>query len=124
MACPINARWLLAALLCAGGAHAQAAAETAAPPPDIEFAADVHLDSIRFHDRPRVEVGFPDAPGLSTRHDTERAGIPTPVKARRRYRGVTVRTTISATVLPPAIDAAAAQAGAPVSPTNPTEESP
>lgn len=71
-----------------------------APLPDIEFAADVHMDRITFGSTPRAHVTFQGGPRLEHRHDVERDGLPTPVRPGA-YRDVTVRTTISATLVDP-----------------------
>lgn len=127
---------LVAALSMSFSAHAQTpppdasaskAAEAppaAAPLPDIEFSADVHLDSIAFGSAPNAEVRFTGGPLLDTRHDVERDGLPEPVAAGRTYRNVTVRTTISATLLDPAIDAAATGQASPAASSPTTEDSP
>ncbi len=73
----------------------------AAPLPDIEFAADVHMDSISFGSDPQAGVTFQGGPNLQHRHDVERDGLPTPVHGGSTYRNVSVRTTISATLLDP-----------------------
>jgi hypothetical protein len=92
------------ALSASLSAHAQDAAPVApAPLPDIEFAADVHMDSLRFGSDPQARVGFRGGPQLVHRHDVERDGLPRPVNAGTTYRDVTVRTTISATLLDPAL---------------------
>ncbi len=74
--------------------------------PDIEFAADVQMRSISFGAAPQAGVRFTGGPALDTRHDVERDGLPRPVAGGRTYRDVTVRTTISATLLDPAAPAA------------------
>jgi hypothetical protein len=93
---------------------------TARPPaaaglPDIEFAADVRMESIEFGSEPRAQVRFTGGPRLDTRHDVVRDALPTPVQPGRAYRGVTVRTTISAKLLEAAAEAA------PVSPPTPED---
>lgn len=127
---------LVAALSMSFAAHAQtpppetsafnaaAAAPAAAPLPDIEFSADVHMDSIAFGSDPKAEVRFTGGPGVDTRHDVERGGLPRPVAAGRTYRNVTVRTTISATLLDPAIEAAATGQASPAASPPTTEDSP
>ncbi|MGY3266281.1 hypothetical protein [Lysobacter sp. HA35] len=82
----------------------QAPPRDTAPLPDIEFAADVHMDSVRFASDPQTHVTFEGGPRLEHRDDVERDGLPTPVRAGT-YNNVTVRTTISATLLDPAVDA-------------------
>lgn len=106
--------------------HAQQAAQAPSTPsasaalPDIEFAADVHMDSITFGSAPRAHVDILGGPRLEQRHDVEREGLPTPVKAGT-YHDVTVRTTISATLLDPSLDgpAPAADATVQTTPTSP-----
>lgn len=97
---------VLLALSASLPAHAQQATTATAPLPDIEFAADVHMDGITFGSDPQARVTFDGGPRLAHRHDVERDGLPKPVKAGTTYRDVTVRTTISATLLDPAPDAA------------------
>lgn len=110
--------FLLLALACTA-ARAQDAPRDPEPLPDIEFAADVHMDAIRFDGAPRAHVDFSGGPRLDHRHDVERDGLPRPV-IPGTYRDVTVRTTISATLLDP-LDAPAADAP-PAS--SPNEDSP
>lgn len=103
---PILPTLLLFASLAAHAQQApQPAPANAAPLPDIEFAADVHMDEIRFGSDPQAHVDFSGGPRLEHRHDVERDGLPTPVKGGATYRDVTVRTTISATLLDPSTDA-------------------
>lgn len=116
----------LAALLMPATAAAQAVAPDAPAPapapapaaalPDIEFDATVHMDSIRFGSAPQAGVRFSGGPRLDTRHDVERDGLPRPAAAGRSYRDVTVRTTISATLLDPALDAAVGLQASPTPP--------
>jgi hypothetical protein len=109
---------VLLAFCAATPVHAQQpTSPPPAPRPDIEFAADVHMESLRFDGDPRARVGFEGGPRLEPRHDVEREGLPRPVNAGTTYRNVTVRTTISATLLDPALDATPAPA-----PTAPTPE--
>lgn len=113
---------LLTPTLALAQAQAQAPvpAPTAAPTPlpDIEFAATVRMESIEFGSEPRAQVRFDGGPRLQTRHDVERDRLPRPVAAGRAYRDATVRTTISATLLDPALDARVDADGAPASPPN------
>jgi len=103
---------LLLACLAMADAHAQAAQpavaasevpppeDVAAPPADIEFGATVQMQSLRLEGTPQLRVELlGDAAG--TRQDTEREGLPTPVKGGTTYRNVTVRTTIRASVSDP-----------------------
>lgn len=82
-------------------------AQSASPPPatdvrpDIEIAADVHMDSIRFASSPRAAVSFTGGDAVATRHDVDRDGLPAPVQGGATYRNVDVRTTISVTLLDP-----------------------
>lgn len=80
------------------------------------------MRSIEFGSTPKADVRIGGGPRLAPRHDVERDGLPTPVAPGRGYRGVTVRTTISATLLDPAPDAAAVDAAAPPLPTPPIDE--
>ncbi|AXK73294.1 hypothetical protein DWG18_14070 [Lysobacter sp. TY2-98] len=98
--------------------------DATAPLPDIEFAADVHMDSIRFASDPQAQVTFEGGPNLQQRHEVEREGLPKPVQGGATYRNVTVRTTISATLLDPLdpLDPLAASSDAmPTSPPPPEE---
>ncbi|HEY4583913.1 MAG TPA: hypothetical protein VIG88_13805 [Lysobacter sp.] len=104
-------------LLLLASLPAQAQQATTAAPatlPDIEFAADVHMRSVRFGSDPAAQVTFSGGPRLDTRHDVERDNLPRPVKGGTTYRDATVRTTISATLLDPA--------AAPASDTPPPDE--
>lgn len=75
--------------------------QSGAPPlPDIEFAADVHMDALRVRSTPSARVEFHGGPRLDTRHDVEREGLPTPL-VPGRYRDAGVRVTISASVIDP-----------------------
>ena len=93
---------LLLASLPLQAQQATPAPSASAPLPDIEFAADVHMQSVRFSSAPKAQVTFSGGPNLDTRHDVERDNLPKPVKGGATYRDVTVRTTISATLLDPA----------------------
>lgn len=93
---------LLLASLPVRAQQATTAAPPSAPLPDIEFAADVHMQSVRFDSDPQAQVTFSGGPRLDTRHDVERENLPKPVAGGTTYRDVTVRTTISATLLDPA----------------------
>lgn len=98
-----------------------AAAPAATVPADVELAADVHMDSIRFGSAPRAGVRVRGGPPLEPRHDVERGDLPEPVATGRTYRNVTVRTTISATLLDPSL-AADGQTPAPPAPaSSPTD---
>jgi hypothetical protein len=106
-------------LLVLASRPVQAQEATPAAPaalPDIEFAADVSMQSLHFGSDPQAQVTFTGGPNRQTRHDVERDGLPTPVRGGATYRNVTVRTTISATLLDPAGAPATAPADAPISP--------
>jgi hypothetical protein len=103
---PILSTLLLVAALPATAQQAPQPV-AAATRPDIEFAADVHMDSVRFGSDPKARVDFNGGPRLATRHDVERGRLPQPVRAGTTYRDVSVGTVISATLLDPALDAQA-----------------
>lgn len=65
--------------------------------PDIEIAATVHADELRFHARPSVQVSFSN-PGPSAQ-ETARENIDSPVGPGKVYRGVRVSTQITSSVL-------------------------
>lgn len=118
-------------VLCALPARAQQPAPAAPPAgaapvrPDIEFNASVHMDSIEFAGAPQASVRFTGGPRVEVRHDVERGTLPRPVASGRTYRNVTVHTTISATLLDPALEAGpSAQASPPPSPPTNDEDSP
>lgn len=116
---------LLAVLLIPAVAVAQAAPPaSAAARPDIQFSATVRMDAIEFGSDPEADVRFTGGPRLDTRHDVERDGLPKPVAAGRTYRDVTVRTTISATLLDPAAEAGAQALASPSPSFPPTEDAP
>lgn len=110
---PILPIVLLLAIAAPASAQQASPQQDGAPLPDIEFAADVHMDSVRFGSDPQAGVAFTGGPRLEHRHDVERNGLPKPVKPGTTYRNVTVRTTISATLLDPAADAAATESSPP-----------
>lgn len=110
---------LLMPACAAAQAQADASASPAPPLPDIGFSADVRMRSIEFAGDPGVRLHFVGGPRLDTRHDVERDGLPAPVQAGRTYRGVTVRTTLGATLLDPALDATVGGGAAPATPPSP-----
>jgi hypothetical protein len=61
--------------------------------PDIEIAANVLADELRFLARPSVEVSFSN-PGPSAQ-ETARENIDSPVEPGKAYRRVRVTTRIS-----------------------------
>lgn len=123
----------LALVLCWPGAvHAQSAPGSAGRDaggvlPDIEFAADVQMRSIRFHAAPRAEVRLSGGPRARTRHETLDS-FADPVQAGRTYRDATLRTTFSVTLFDPFAadeDGAAPPTGtAATAPQPPTEDIP
>jgi hypothetical protein len=114
---------LLLGLSPAGpAALAQQPAPTPAPLPDIEFAADLHMDSIRFGSDPRTSVRLQGGPRIDTRHDVDRGTLADPVRPGRSYRGVTVRTTFSATLLDPAVETASTGLAEAPNPLPPNDE--
>lgn len=105
---------------------ATAATPVVAPPatrPDIEFAASVQMESIRFTGPQKAAVTITGGPAVLRHHEVDRGGLPLPLPIGRTYRDITVHTTIAATLLDPSIDAdAQLQVGTPASPPNDTPE--
>jgi hypothetical protein len=63
--------------------------------PDIEIAARVRADELRFDAQPQVTVRFPGRGRRDSRHVTTREDIDTPVQVGKTYRRVFVATRIS-----------------------------
>jgi hypothetical protein len=63
--------------------------------PDIEIAARVRADELRFDSQPQVTVRFPGEGRRDSRHVTTRENIDKPVQPGKTYRRVFVATRIS-----------------------------
>ena len=59
--------------------------------PDIELAATVRAEELRFEREPVAEVGFSGDPDADTASDTERENLPEEVEPNVTYRDVSVR---------------------------------
>jgi hypothetical protein len=67
--------------------------------PDIEIAAQVRADELRFDTKPDVEVRFPGSGRRDSRQVTTRENIDRPIKPGKTYRRVFVATRISSRLL-------------------------
>jgi hypothetical protein len=76
-------------------------------PPDVEIAAAIRANEVRFECRPEVSViVWADSPA-STIHESEREGLPDEVEHGVTYRNIAVRWRVGARLndqewLPPA----------------------
>jgi hypothetical protein len=59
-------------------------------PADIEFAAAVNADQLRFRQVPRVEIHFSGAPDHQSATSSRRINLPDPVVANLDYHDVRV----------------------------------
>jgi hypothetical protein len=60
------------------------------PPADIEFAATVKADQLRFRHVPRVDIHFSGVPDYRSATSSRRTNLPDPVAANVDYHDVCV----------------------------------
>ena len=65
-------------------------------PPDVEIAATVHADELRFECKPEVYVGAHADSPVSVEHVSERENLPAAVEPGVTYRNVAVRWRLAA----------------------------
>ena len=71
-------------------------------PPDVEIAAGVSADEVRFECRPRVEVvAYSNVPA-SVEHDSQRDNLPDQVEEGVPYRNVSARWRVALRLRDPA----------------------
>jgi hypothetical protein len=58
--------------------------------PDIELAASVHADELRFVEPPQVDVRFAGEPAHESASGSDRTNLPEPVEPGVAYRSVRV----------------------------------
>jgi hypothetical protein len=67
--------------------------------PDIEFAASVHADELRFVEPPETEVRFDGTPAHESASGSDRTNLPEQVEAGVTYRSVRVEYRLASRVV-------------------------
>jgi hypothetical protein len=70
--------------------------------PDIELAASIEADELRFDEPPETEVRFFGEPGHESASGSDRTNLPDKVEAGVRYRNVRVDYRLASRLTEPA----------------------